>query len=431
MFEVIGRHRADFGRERRAAAVVQLIRVQLRAKAVRLTRAKNRARLLARKGRVLDEHIAEGRETAATDLGNQVVTEEVDVVLTPLAVFGRDHVCAEEGGNDAERVRVVERAIHLEQLQFVVAVEAIAERPNGDRFRIQIDPWTAEVRGLTPWFNAQRLFRELHRNLMMPTAIGVQIVTALAFPLLASVVTAFWVYKKWWRGFPRLPRRRKDRRNDGRRFTGDLHRFVGLWSLWFVALIGVTGVWYFVEKMGGAAPVPRPPEVLAPAQASGAKLDALVARAHQAFPDLGISAIGFPKGKPGGVVVMGQAKALLVRERANSVMLDPNKQSVVEVVRGEGLSLHQRISEAADPLHFGTWGGLATRVFWFLCGAALTGLAVTGVLIYALRLRQEAAARQSGGVIAAMWRGMGPMAWPSLALLILAFALIPTKLTGE
>jgi uncharacterized iron-regulated membrane protein len=311
------------------------------------------------------------------------------------------------------------------------AVEAIAERTNGDRFRIQIDPWTAEVRGLTPWFNAQRLFRELHRNLMMPTAIGVPIVTALAFPLLASVVTAFWVYKKWWRGLFRLPRRRKERRNDGRRFTGDLHRFIGLWSLWFVALIGVTGVWYFAEKMGGGAPVPRPPAALAPAQASGARLDALVAKAQQEFLDLRISSIGFPKGKSGGVIAMGQARALLVRERANAVLLDPDNEAVMEVVRGEELSLHQRISEAADPLHFGTWGGLSTRIIWFLCGAALTGLAVTGVLIYALRLRQEAAARQSSGVLAAMWRGMGVMAWPSLALLILAFTLIPTKLTGE
>lgn len=363
------------------------------------------------------------------------LSHEIDWLLTPAmrvtpqqaspASWGALAMSAHAAAGDAR----IEWLYHPSEPWF--AVEAIAERPNGDRFRIQIDPWTAEVRGLTPWFNAQRLFRELHRNLMMPTAIGVPIVTALAFPLLASVVTAFWVYKKWWRGFFRVPRRRKDRRNDGRRFTGDLHRFVGLWSLWFVALIGVTGVWYFVEKMGGAAPVSRPPEMLAPAQASGARLDALAAAALRAFPDLRISSIGFPEGKRGGVVVMGQAKALLVRERVNAVILDPDKQSVVEVVRGEELSLHQRISEAADPLHFGTWGGLPARIVWFLCGAALTGLAVTGVLIYALRLRQNAAARQNGGVLATMWRGMGVMAWPSLALLILAFALIPAKLAGE
>lgn len=363
------------------------------------------------------------------------LSHEIDWLLTPAmrvapqqsppASWGRLATSAREAAGDAR----IEWIYAPSEPWF--AVEAIAARPNGNRFRIQIDPWTTQVRGLTSWFNAQRLFRELHRSLMLPTAIGVPIVTALAFPLLASVVTAFWVYKKWWRGFFRVPRRRKARRNDGRRFTGDLHRFVGLWSLWFVALIGVTGVWYFVEKMGGAAPVPHPPEILAPTQASGPQLDALMAKAHKAFPDLRIHAIGFPKGKPGGVVVMGQAKALLVRERANAVMLDPARQEVVETVRGEELSLHQRISEAADPLHFGTWGGLATRIFWFLCGAALTGLAVTGVLIYALRLRQDTAALRNGSVLVAMWRGMGVMAWPSLALLILAFALIPTKLTGE
>ena len=363
------------------------------------------------------------------------LSHEIDWLLTPAmqvapqqsppASWGRLAASAREAAGDAR----IEWIYAPSEPWF--AVEAVAARSNGERFRIQIDPWTAQVRGLTPWFNAQRLFRELHRSLMLPTAIGVPIVTMLAFPLLASIVTAFWVYKKWWRGFFRVPRRRKDRRNDGRRFTGDLHRFVGLWSLWFVALIGVTGVWYFVEKMGGAAPVPRPSEVLAPAQASGAPLDTLVTKARQEFPDLRINSIGFPKGQPGGVVVMGQAKALLVRERANAVMLDPDREAVVEVVRGEELSLHQRISEAADPLHFGTWGGLTTRIAWFLCGAALTGLAVTGVLIYALRLRQEATARSSGGVLAAMWRGMGVMAWPSLALLIFAFALIPTKLIGE
>ncbi|SFG34319.1 Uncharacterized iron-regulated membrane protein [Novosphingobium sp. CF614] len=363
------------------------------------------------------------------------LSHEIDWLLTPAMRVAPQETAPVSWGKLAASARDAAGDARIEWIYAPsepwFAVEAVAEQPSGDRFRIQIDPWTAEVRGRTPWFNAQRLFRELHRNLMMPTAIGVPIVTALAFPLLASVVTAFWVYKKWWRGFFRAPRRRKGRRNDGRRFTGDLHRFVGLWSLWFVALIGVTGIWYFVEKMGGAAPVPRPPEMLAPAQTSGTQLDVLVTKARQDFPDLHISSIGFPKGKPGGIVVMGQAKALLVRERANAVMLDPDSQAVVEVVRGEELSLHQRISEAADPLHFGTWGGLPARIVWFLHGAALTGLAVTGVLIYALRLRQDVAARQGGGVLAAMWRGMGFMAWPSLALVILAFALIPTKLTGE
>lgn len=37
-------------------------------------------------------------------------------------------------------------------------------------------------------------------------------------------------------------------------------------------------------------------------------------------------------------------------------------RAAVDVVRGEELSLHQRISEAADPLLFGTWGGLSAKI---------------------------------------------------------------------
>ncbi|GGB89913.1 hypothetical protein GCM10011494_05340 [Novosphingobium endophyticum] len=363
------------------------------------------------------------------------LSHEIDWLLTPAMRVAPQEGAPASWGALAASARAAAGDARIERISAPLdpwfAAETIAQRPDGQRFRIQLHPWTAKVQGYSTWFNAQRLFRELHRHLMLPPKWGIPIVTALSVPMLASVITALFVYKKWWRGFFRLPRRRKDRRNDGRRFTGDLHRFAGLWSLWFVALIGVTGLWYLTEWGGGQAPVPRPPITLPQAQADGPTLDQAVSLAQRHYPELRITSIYFPEGKPGGLIVMGNAEALLVRERANAVMIDPNSQAVVEVVRGEELSLHQRISEAADPLHFGSWGGLPTRILWFLCGAALTGLAVTGVLIHALRLRQEAAARASTGILSAMWRAMGFMAWPSLLLLILAFSIIPTKFTGE
>ncbi|MEM9182189.1 MAG: PepSY domain-containing protein, partial [Pseudomonadota bacterium] len=61
---------------------------------------------------------------------------------------------------------------------------------------------------------------------------------------------------------------------------------------------------------------------------------------------------------------------------------------------------------AADPLHFGTWGGegwmgLIVRIAWFVLGMILFGMSLTGVVIYGARTvdRQRrgrrAAARQS------------------------------------
>ncbi|RKF17619.1 PepSY domain-containing protein [Altericroceibacterium spongiae] len=362
------------------------------------------------------------------------LSHEIDWLLTPAMRVSVQDSPQASWGDWAQSAHTVSDGARIEWLYAPTepwfAAEAVMMRPDGHRFRAQINPWSAQVQGLSPWFNAQRVFRETHRNLLLPTAIGVPIVGSLAFPLLLSVITAFWVYKKWWRGFFRIPKRKPQRRNDGRRFTGDLHRFIGLWSLWFALLIGSTGLWYFIEKTGGAAPAPRPAEMLAPAQVTGLHLDALVTRAQQQFPELDIKAVGFPKGKSGGVIVVGQATAFLVRDRVNAVMLDPSDDRVVKTVKGETLSVHQRIAEAADPLHFGTWGGLTTKIIWFLFGIALTGLAVTGVLIYALRLRQEIRSERSPRILWSMLRGMSVMAWPCLALLCLALALLATKLIG-
>ena len=362
------------------------------------------------------------------------LSNEIDWLLTPamrvtpeegpIASWGTIAASAQAAAGDARIERV------SAPLDAWFTAEVIAEKPDGKRFRIQVNPWTGAVQGYSPWFNAQRLFRELHRHLMLPAKWGIPIVTALSVPMLASLVTAFFVYKKWWRGFFRIPQRRPDRRNDGRRFTGDLHRFAGLWSLWFVALIALTGLWYLVEWAGGQAPVPRPPVELERAVVEGPALDRLVTLAGQRYPDLKITSIYFPAEKPGGVIIMGQAEALLVRERANAVLVDPIRHAVAHQVRGVDLTAHQRISEAADPLHFGNWGGLATKLLWFACGVVLTGLAVTGVLIYALRLRQENSEQQKRGILSAMWNGMGLLAWPALVLVLVALALIPQKFSG-
>ncbi|MXP26736.1 peptidase [Altererythrobacter indicus] len=309
------------------------------------------------------------------------------------------------------------------------AAEVIARQPDGSRFRIQLNPWTGEVQGRTPWFNAQRLFREMHRNLMLAPAIGVPIVTSLSIPLLLALISSFWVYKKWWRGFFTFPRLNRARRNDSRRFTGALHRFAGLWSLWFVALIGITGTWYFIEKMGGEAPASNPAAAIASTQLAGPQLDAMIALAHKRFPELQVKGIAFPHGKSGGVLIEGQAHALLVRDRANGVLIDPITRKVAAIVRGENLSVHQRIAEAADPLHFGTWGGFTTRLIWFAFGAILTALSVTGVMIYAMRMRQQEKLPRMR-LVQAMWKGMGPARWVALLLIVMTIALIPSKMTA-
>jgi uncharacterized iron-regulated membrane protein len=302
------------------------------------------------------------------------------------------------------------------------AVEAWMQHGKGAPHRVYIDPWTAEVTGQHGWANVHRFLRQVHRHLMLPTRIGIPIVCSLALLLLGSLVTGIVTYKKWWRGFFRRPRG-----GDPRRLTGDLHRLGGLWSLWFVALIAVTGLWYLVETLGGQAPVAKlPPAVTQVAPPVGPALDRLAALVHRVKPTLKVYEVRFTAGN--GIVFLGQDGAWLVRDRVNGVAVDPTQGRVTTMFDGRNLDAHQRIAEMADPLHFGTFGGLATKVLWFVFGAVLTGMAVTGVLIYSQRLAREAGEDVRKRAVA--WDGMGRWAYVAVALVVLALVLTPGAIGG-
>lgn len=112
------------------------------------------------------------------------------------------------------------------------AAEVVGVTPEGEMRRLLIHPGTLEVQGDRPWFNAQRLFRDAHRRLMIFNIWGIVLVSSLSILMILSLVSGLFLYKKFWRGFFRKPRTR-----DARTFWGDMHRLGGVWSLWFVAVI--------------------------------------------------------------------------------------------------------------------------------------------------------------------------------------------------
>ncbi|MEM8767072.1 MAG: PepSY-associated TM helix domain-containing protein [Pseudomonadota bacterium] len=268
------------------------------------------------------------------------------------------------------------------------AVEASVLTPWGELGRLWFDPDSGAFQGATGWVNVQRFFRTTHRHLMLPTQIGIPIVASLAFPLLLSLLAGFLVYKKFWRGFFRWPRFAKPVRI----WSGDLHRLLGLWSSWFLLLIALTSVWYLVEVLGGNAPpfpeaaAPMARDSAVPQTLTGSRIDAMVADAQAALPGLSVRRIVFPQRPEGALLIQGDLSAVLVRPRANSVAYDPSTGSRLGAYRGEALGIHQRISEMADPLHFGYFGGLGTKILWFLLGFAMSALSITGCVIYSKRL---------------------------------------------
>lgn len=267
------------------------------------------------------------------------------------------------------------------------SVQAFGHAPDGRIRLIDIDPYTAQVRGDRAWLSFHRFFRNAHRHLMLPTKIGVPIVSVLSILLIVSMVSGLVIYRKFWRGLLTRPRSR-----DMRVLNGDLHRLIAVWCLWFIPIIALTGLFYLAESLGWRAPPfgQARPATASPAQLTAPAVDSMALRAEQVLPGLDI-AVMLPPAQPGDpLVFQGYVDGTwLVRARASYVAFDPISGAVLSSHRSRNANLHQRISEAADPLHFGTFGGLPTKLVWFAFGAALSALSVTGVVIYGSRVARS------------------------------------------
>lgn len=306
--------------------------------------------------------------------------------------------------------------------------DAVA-RAGGENTHYYIHPGTAELTGTGGWVGFQRFLRNTHRHLMLPVQIGVSIVSLAAILLGVTLVTSFWVYKRWWRGFLRWPKGRTLRA-----LIGDIHRLAGLWSIWFVALICLTGYWYLAEQWGLDAPAADTPPARLEASADlptlatpGDALNAGLARLQTEQPGYKVALVRWTRAEPDVIEVHGEAgRALLVRPRANAVWIDANTGALLAEADPRTLTAHQRLAEMADPLHFGTFGGYWTKTLWFLFGALLTGLSATGAVIYVLRIAKTE--REEPGWISGLgrlWKKMGRARWLAAALILLPFGLAP------
>lgn len=304
------------------------------------------------------------------------------------------------------------------------AARVVVEFDDGKLGFLHVHPTTGAVQGEGVWWGAQRILRNMHRHLNLPTKFGVPLVSSLALLMLLSVATSMVVYKGWWRGFFKPVRTLRPRT-----LWGDLHRLMGVWSLWFLLLISVTSVWYLVESLGlEAPPMPRPAAVAKTEaiKALGHRVADSLAAVRREDPLLEIEMVVFPSEANGAFVFQGQRTAWLVRPRANAAFTDPATARVLLTTDAEALNVHQRISEMADPLHFGTFAGYWSKVPWFLFGLALTFLAVSGCAIYAIRLADRAReAIDWRGGWRATWIGMGRWRWVSVGMIAVAFVLLP------
>jgi uncharacterized iron-regulated membrane protein len=317
-----------------------------------------------------------------------------------------------------------------------LATKFSATAPSGEMRFLYVDPGSGRVLGDAGWINLPTFLRGLHTYLFVPGDSGFYVVTSLGFLLAGSLVSGLLVYKRFWRGLFRAPRLRRNRRVA----WGDVHRLASVWSIWFVFVMAGTSVWYFAERalyragvdfdrarvnidaasldrLGPSAPKPLP-------------LDDLVRIATTRLPGLEPRELWFPIEPSESLAVLGQASAMLVRDRANGVDVDPFTGEILAVHQAKGSGALARWTHTADPLHFGDFGGLVSKLVWALFGVLLCLTAASGAFVY-LHRTNMAARDMAGGFARSrprLVRGLS-MAWIAIncslvfAVPVLAFVL--------
>ena len=266
------------------------------------------------------------------------------------------------------------------------AAEFWTRDKRGNTRRIYVNPYNGKVTGEATWMNAQRFFRDFHRRFYIMAWWGIWVVAIFSLPLLLSSITGLLFYKRWWKQLFVL------RLRAGRRaFLSDLHRQAGIWTLLFTFVIGITGIWYFVEiPLNWLPRKPDSSSVSTPAESidrtkAPLSIDKLLEKTEATIPGFKLRKISFPTDPAQPIRISGQATAWLVRDRTNWVQLDSHTGDLVASVRAEDLDILQRWSHTADPLHFGNFGGLTSKLIWFVSGILLSALIPTGAYLWIRR----------------------------------------------
>ncbi len=299
-----------------------------------------------------------------------------------------------------------------------MAWSAFLTDPGGGYVFARVDPYVGEVTKSGTRLTTADYIRQLHYN--FHSTAGFYLVCFVAFPLVFSVTSGLMFLKGWWKHLFAL------RLGKGRRvFISSLHRFLGVWSMLFGLLIGVTGIWYLVERdlIPEEIAYPEAPGIEAAKMESHGSdpkmlpLDSLVAIAREAYPGLEAAAVELPQRQEESLGVIGNTGAIFTRDRAAGVFLDPYDGAIIAIRRSEDAKVVRWWVDAADSLHFGYWGGLTTKILWCAFGIALPALVLTGAWL-SLR-RSGAIGPQSGQLKSDFWRRRPLRTWTLLPLLLL------------
>lgn len=276
------------------------------------------------------------------------------------------------------------------------ALSADVSYPDGRSVTVYVNPYTGVIQGISPEFNFQAFTRALHGWWLVPFTNGFSwgwyLVSFLGIPLLVSLITGLVVYKKFWKGFFKPALRV---RHGARIFWGDFHRLSGIWSIWFIAVISITGIWFLIQALlsdfhisiSSEPVIPVVARESVPLSPSGTPakmidLDNAILIAQEKIPGLEASFVSLPSNAYSHLTIGGRGWYPLMFQTATINPYNGDIDASRLLSDRTGLEF---VTESMRPLHTGDFGGLWIKLIWFFFGLVLSMMVLSGLLIWTKR----------------------------------------------
>lgn len=272
--------------------------------------------------------------------------------------------------------------------------------------QVMVDPYTGRIRGTRDYgASLPFILRQLHLRFYAFGWQGRVVVGLFGLVLLVSATTGLLIYGRFIRALPRWWSIRRER---GRQFsTSDWHKLVGITALAFNLVIALTGAVLGLENLARYSPpasaamhprpdpgaVPEPPTNLA----GEIRITAAIAAARRAVPDLEPVTVTLPRVGRGHYVVRGNQTGRIAMAEATSVGVHALSGEVFfRLVASEAPAV-TRAYNWIDPLHFGTWGSVWSKILYVVFGLTTGFLSISGFLLWYIKTRRPAwAVRRAG-----------------------------------
>lgn len=251
------------------------------------------------------------------------------------------------------------------------------------RWDIFVEPATGRVlwsgpeqNRLTPWLLG--LHMQLHAG-----RAGYYVTGAGGVALALLACTGLYIHRDRFAQLWRHPFRL---RLGWRVAFADLHKWIGIFTLYFPVMLGLTGALYCLSILTAATPAP-PAKPFNLAQL--APLEPMFARARAQLPGAEVFRAQIPAAEGGAVSVLMLHRDAPVWQKFSRVEFNSSTGTLRAVTAAVDAPFWAQFRSMLAPLHFGLYGTPWVKWTYFIGGLAPGALALSGAALWWIRRRGQ------------------------------------------